>query len=203
MIFKSTKRFANYPCSHQQYQDDGGAGQCAQVHGYSREFIFEFQATTTDAYGWVVGFSSLNKVKEWLDYLFDHTSLWEAADPRLDAAIEMSLKMTPRLFNVRVLPSGVSMEQTALFLSTYINPYILDQTDGRCWISKLEVRENDKNSGIIELTRDDALSQAEWHKNNTNGEMMPHQPFWGQINPNDWVEEINSYTTNRLMDNIE
>jgi len=160
MIFKSTKTFNNLPCSHQQWMDsdeDGviGAGQCAQTHGYSRSFIFEFSCSEVDSYGWVVGFSSLKKVKKWLEYMFDHTSLWESSDPRIDDVLKINDELDIPLYNLRVLPTGVSMEQTALFVSMYINPYIYDTTDGRCWISRLEVRENDKNSGIIELTEED------------------------------------------------
>lgn len=161
MIFKSTKTFYNLPCSHQQWQDadesgNAGTGQCAQTHGYSRSFAFEFCCNEVDDYGWVIGFGSLKKVKNWLEYMFDHTSLWEASDPRIDEVVDANDALSIPMYNMRILPSGVSMEQTALFVSSYMNPYIYEITGGRCWISKLEVRENDKNSGILEMTEDDA-----------------------------------------------
>lgn len=204
MIYKSTKTFYNLPCSHQQYQDADasgipGTGQCAQTHGYSRSFHFEFSCTSPDAYGWVVGFSSLKKVDAWLKYMFDHTSLWEAGDPRLTDVKRMNGQISPSPYRMRILPSGVSMEQTSLFVALHVNPYILNQTADRCWVSKIEVRENDKNSGILEMTRADAINMRSSLASAYNVQpnllsdehTFPRRDEWPSISPADLDRRIN------------
>lgn len=194
MKFKTTKSYRNLPCSHQQWQDADqsqvyGSGQCAKTHGYSREVHLEFTANELDDYGWVVGFGSLKPVKSWLEWLFDHTALWEAGDPRIHEIIKFNESLEIPIYNLRVLPTGVSMEQTALFLSVYLNPYILETTGNRCWISKLEVRENDKNSGIIEFTYEDALKQNRYFRNH-NLEYFPKTQIYQYQSPKSLISEI-------------
>jgi hypothetical protein len=95
-------------------------------------------------------------MKNWLEFMFDHTSLWEAGDPRLQQVQDFNSQLPFPAYNMRVLPSGVSMEQTALFVATHVCPHIANVTGGRCWVSRIEVRENDKNSGILELSKSDS-----------------------------------------------
>ena len=192
MIFKSTKSYYNLPCSHQQHFDSDesgkpGTGVCATTHGYSREFHFEFSSETVDDNGWVIGFGDLKPLKKWLDFMFDHTSLFEANDPRLKSVTKFNEEND--LFNLRVLPSGVSMEQTSLFVSIIANHYILDITEGRCWVSKLEVKENDKNSGILELDKMDAINMREYQRQGN----FPHFPMmkrYKYIAPKEFVDSI-------------
>lgn len=195
MIFKSTKSFYNLPCSHQQWMDaceggEPGTGQCAQTHGYSREIHFEFSAKEVDDYGWVVGFSSLKKVKKWLEFLFDHTSLWEAGDPRVQKVKELNQQMEIPMYNMRIFPTGVSMEQTSLFLALFLNPYIMKETNNRCWISKIEVRENDKNSGLLEMTEEDTIQfQKYFDKHFTD--YFPEDVEYQYMPPKELIKEIN------------
>jgi hypothetical protein len=47
------------------------------------------------------------------------------------------------------------MEGTASFVFDHVDAMIRAQTDGRAWVAKVEVRENDKNSAELErLTSD-------------------------------------------------
>ena len=70
--FKSTKRFTGFPCTHRQWRAES---HCRFVHGYSREFYFEFTATELTKEGWVVDFGGLKEIKNWLDHMFGHTFL--------------------------------------------------------------------------------------------------------------------------------
>ena len=70
--FISTKKFSGYPCTHRQWKAES---HCRFVHGYSREFYFEFSCKNMTREMWVVDFGGLKEVKEWLDYMFDHTFL--------------------------------------------------------------------------------------------------------------------------------
>lgn len=194
MIFKSTKSYYNLPCSHQQWKDCDssgipGTGECAKTHGYSREVHFEFSAEEVDDYGWVIGFGSLKSVKDWLTWLFDHTSLWEAGDPRLEHVVKANNSAEFPFYNLRVLPSGVSMEQSCLFIALFVNPFILDATNGRCWVSRIEVRENDKNSGILELSKEDALKIKQYFDSNIQ-EHLSRKEIYDYISPKDLIQQI-------------
>jgi 6-pyruvoyltetrahydropterin/6-carboxytetrahydropterin synthase len=166
-----------------------GTGQCAKTHGYSRSVHFEFSATEVDDYGWVVGFSSLKPVKAWLEWLFDHTSLWEAGDPRLQQVLEFNKSLDIPIYNIRALPSGVSMEQSVLFIAMHLQNYILTTTNERCWISRLEVRENDKNSGIIEFSNADAMQLQRYAQKNEL-EYFPTQEVYEYIAPRNLIDKI-------------
>ena len=54
--YTSTKTYRNLPCAHRQWKHDG---HCAYIHGYSREYTFNFDAESMDQHGWVVGFGDL------------------------------------------------------------------------------------------------------------------------------------------------
>lgn len=194
MIFKSTKSYYNMPCSHQQWKDADqsgipGTGECAKTHGYSREVHFEFTATEVDEYGWVVGFGALKPVKDWLTWLFDHTSLWEASDPRLEKVIEFNKTLDFPVNNIRVLPFGVSMEQSSFFIALFVVPFILKETNNRCWVSKIEVRENDKNSAILELTKEDAFKIQDYFSREIK-DHLSRKEIYEYIPPHDIIRQI-------------
>lgn len=154
ITLKSTKAYHKLPCAHAQFQDYDGP--CKTFHGYDRSVIFEFSGSP-DEHGWLVGFGHLKLVKTWLEHVFDHTALAPAQDPRMEDIITAS---EAGLFNLRVLPYGVSMEMSSLFIWEQVNPYIYKITDGRAWVSKVESREHDSNSGFIEITKDTGLRQG-------------------------------------------
>jgi len=142
-MFSSTKSFWNYPCSHRQWKHPG---QCAYIHGYSRSFHFTFGAHTLTDTHFVVDFGSLKAFKAKLDDWFDHTLLINENDPMLPEFRELEVKGAAKL---TVLPN-VGMEGTAHFLWLQMNEFLFTATGGRAFCTKVEVRENDKNSGIFE-----------------------------------------------------
>lgn len=144
-IIKSQKAFHKLPCAHAQFQDFDGP--CKTFHGYDRSVSFEFSGVV-DQYGWLVGFGHLKPVRAFLEYYFDHTAVAPANDPRLADIKEAADK---GLFTLRVLPHGVSMEMSALFIWHQVNPFIHKISDGRAWISRIESREQDSNAATIEV----------------------------------------------------
>jgi 6-pyruvoyl-tetrahydropterin synthase len=186
---KSTKKFKYLPCGHAQFFDkeaDGSPGECASVHGYDREVEFTF-AGDIDDMGWIVPFGELASVKKFLEYYFDHTTVLPANDPRLD-------QLTPELTGpggilgtVRVLPSGVSMEMSSLFVWEHVNHYIWEVTGGRCYVSKVQVFEHDRNSGILEVDKQTALWNA-LNKHDNDDKLLPLIPRWDLENPEDAVK---------------
>lgn len=141
--FKSTKRFTGFPCTHRQWRAES---HCKFVHGYSREFFFEFAAQELTKEGWVVDFGGLKQVKQFLDHTFDHTFLVAQDDPELETFKALDAKGTIML---RVLPNP-GMEGTALFVYQEASKILESLYGKRAWITKIEVRENEKNSAIFE-----------------------------------------------------
>lgn len=81
MSYRIRKRLGGYPCCHRQWRDDG---HCSFLHGYDRWVEIEWEGER-DHRGWVVDFGALKEIKEWLDYMFDHTTLVSPDDPFLAA----------------------------------------------------------------------------------------------------------------------
>lgn len=139
--FTSTKRFSGFPCTHRQWKSDA---HCKYVHGYSREFYFEFAASALSPEGWVVDFGGLKSVKAWLEHMFDHTFLASEDDPFLKTFEELDRQGVVQL---RTLPN-VGMEGTAQYVFEHTDAMIRQLTQGRAWVKSVEVRENEKNSAI-------------------------------------------------------
>ena len=139
--FISTKRFSGFPCTHRQWKAEG---HCRFVHGYSREFYFEFAASTLSKEDWVVDFGGLKEVKAWLDHMFDHTFLAASDDPFLATFKDLDEK---GVIQLRVLPN-CGMEGTAQYVFHEVDQMIRQKTNNRAWVVSVEVRENEKNSAI-------------------------------------------------------
>jgi len=140
--FVSTKRFHGFPCTHRQWR--ASESHCRFIHGYSREFTFEFTCNELTKEGWVVDFGGLKEVKAWLDHMFDHTFLANEDDPYMDKFVQME---KDGIVQLRVMPN-IGMEGTAHYVCEKVNEMIKKDTNGRAWVSMVEVRENEKNSAI-------------------------------------------------------
>lgn len=139
--FRSTKRFIGFPCTHRQWRAES---HCRFVHGYSREFYFEFAASELTKEGWVVDFGGLKEIKSWLDDVFDHTFLVAQDDPKLP---EFQALDKEGVIQLRVLPNP-GMEGTALYVYEKASEILRKLYGERAWITKVEVRENEKNSAF-------------------------------------------------------
>ncbi len=140
--FKSTKVFSGFPCTHRQWRAES---HCRFVHGYSREFHFEFAASELTKEGWVVDFGGLKALKKWLEEIFDHTFLIASDDPELETFKSLDAK---KLIQLRILPNP-GMEGSALFVYEEATKILQSLYGTRAWITRVEVRENDKNSAIF------------------------------------------------------
>lgn len=140
-IFFSTKNFIGFPCTHRQWRAES---HCRFVHGYSRSFYFEFASSSLTKEGWVVDFGGLKEVKAWLEEMFDHTFLASSDDPELEVFKELDKR---GVIQLRVLPNA-GMEGTAKFVYDQVDSMVKQMTKGRAWVTKVECRENEKNSAI-------------------------------------------------------
>lgn len=141
--YTSTKTFKGFPCTHRQWRAES---HCRFVHGYSREFYFEFACNKLTQELWVMDFGDLKEVKSWLEYMFDHTFLVANDDPYLESFEKMN---DDGIIQLRTLPNA-GMEGTAKFVYDEVNKMIHKKTDNRVWVTKVEVRENEKNSAYYQ-----------------------------------------------------
>lgn len=185
----STKVFENLPCGHAQWFDlepDGSPGDCASVHGYDRSVKLTFSGSVDD-HGWIVPFGELKEVKKWLEYYFDHTTVLPADDPRLGDLTDALTRKGGILATLRVLPYGVSMEMSALFIWEHLNPFIMSVTEGRCHISRVDSIEHQRNAAFIEVDYHTAHNQAHKYGN----VFLPMQPKWEWRSPKTALGLIN------------
>lgn len=192
----STKSFMNMPCAHAQFFDkneDGTPGHCAALHGYDRSFHFVFSGTV-DENGWLIPFGKLKPVKDFLEYYFDHTSVLPANDPRLDLIPDSMTGPGGIINTLRVLPYGVSMEMSSLFVWEYVNEYIDQITNGRVYVSRVEIKEHERNSAFITVDRKTARKDADDVREDLllkGRPSLPQMQFWDFVMPKAAVLSIN------------
>lgn len=140
-LYTSTKKFTGFPCTHRQWRAES---HCRFVHGYSREFYFEFACNERTVEGWVVDFGGLKDVKQLLEHTFDHTFLAASDDPELGTWRQLDSR---GIIQLRILPNP-SMEGTAEWVYQQVDKMVRNSTQRRAWVTLVEVRENEKNSAI-------------------------------------------------------
>ncbi len=146
MKYISTKTYGAEPGFAVAYRQWRAESHCRFVHAYSREFLFEFAASELTKEGWVVDFGGLKELKQWLDQVFDHTFLIAQDDPELETFKALDQRGAIQL---RVLPNP-GMEGSAEYVYHEATKILESLYGKRAWITKVEVRENDKNSAIFE-----------------------------------------------------
>lgn len=188
---KSTKIFKYLPCGHAQFFDkepDGSPGECASVHGYDREVEFTF-AGDIDDMGWIVPFGELKPIKEFLEYYFDHVTVLPANDPRI-GDIPDKLKEPGGIFGtLRVLPSGVSMEMSSLFIWEHVNAYVVAITEGRCYVERVRVYEHNRNDAMCEVDEDTARENGSAYLQKF-GTTLPMKSEWAWEAPKDLLKRL-------------
>lgn len=94
--FYSTKTYGNdrgLSCVFRQWKSTHS--HCSLLHGYSIGVKVVFECETLDERNWVMDFGGLKDFKNWLEYMFDHTTLIAKDDPFLETFKALSdLKST-------------------------------------------------------------------------------------------------------------
>ncbi len=187
---KATKVFKYLPCGHAQYFDresDGSHGECASVHGYDRSVEFTF-AGDIDEHGWIVPFGELKPIKDFLEYYFDHVTVLPADDPRIGQITDELTAPGGILGTLRILPSGVSMEMSSVFIWEHVNHYIYKVTNGRCYVERVRVYEHDRNDAMCEV--DETTAKADAQRKMMSGETLPMKPRWDWEAPKAAMERL-------------
>ena len=138
--FKSTKLFDGYSTAFRQWR--AAHSHCSFLHGYAIKFKVTF-AGKLDELNWVCDFGSFkrNGIKEYMTYMFDHTTIIAADDPSLEDFKKLAKK---NLIQLRVM-DDVGCEKFAEFVFNYLNEKILKETDGRVSVHKVQCWEHSEN----------------------------------------------------------
>jgi len=155
--FTSTKVFDGFSTCFRQWKAE--TTHCRFLHGYGISFKLWFEGELDDR-NWVWDFGGMKRAKgtidgkspkDWFDYMFDHTVIVAEDDPQLDKYfVKLERNGTIQL---RVVPA-TGAEKFAEFIYNKVNPFIVEETDGRVKIAKVEFREHGKNTAIYEPGQD-------------------------------------------------
>jgi len=148
--FQSTKVFDGFSTVFRQWKAE--TTHCRFLHGYGVSFKLYFEGEL-DERNWVWDFGGMKRAKgkidgmtpkAWFDYMFDHTFVVAEDDPYLASFVKMQ---EAGVAQVRVVPA-TGAERFAKFIHDKVNPFIVEETEGRVSITKVEFREHNKNNAI-------------------------------------------------------
>jgi 6-pyruvoyltetrahydropterin/6-carboxytetrahydropterin synthase len=151
-MFQSTKLFDGFSCVFRQWKAEGT--HCRFLHGYGVSFRIWFEGEL-DEKNWVWDFGGMNRAnctidgknpKEWMDYMFDHTTIIAEDDPGMGGFKTMDQL---GIIQLRIIPA-VGAEQFAKYIFEKINTFIQEETSGRVKVARVEFMEHAKNTAIYE-----------------------------------------------------
>ena len=165
--YQSTKLFDNYSVAIRQHKAQHS--HCQLLHGYALEFKVWFESiepieeNQLDEMNWIMdygGFKALpkggesieelkktgNGLKDWMDYMWDHTLLIEKDDPQLETFQYMQ---ELGLCHLRVM-DRIGAESAAKMVYDKFNDVMSRIGGGRVKVVKVECWEAPKNSSIYE-----------------------------------------------------
>ena len=150
--FQSTKLFDGFSCVFRQWKAEGT--HCRFLHGYGISFRVWFEGEL-DERNWVWDFGGMKRAKgtiddknpkEWMDYMFDHTTIIAEDDPGLGGFKTMDQL---GIIQLRILPA-VGAEQFAKYIFEKLNTFVQEETSGRVKVARVEFMEHAKNTAIYE-----------------------------------------------------
>lgn len=150
MKFQSTKVFDGYSTVFRQWRADGT--HCKFLHGYGISFKIVFEGNL-DERNWVWDFGGMKRAKtwidgmqpkQWMDHMFDHTTIIAEDDPYLENFKEM---WKDGIIQLRIIPA-TGAEQFAKFIYDKVSKFIKIETEGRVRVVSVEFMEHNKNTAI-------------------------------------------------------
>ena len=146
--FQSTKLFDGFSCVFRQWKAKDT--HCRFMHGYGVSFRVWFEGSLDDR-NWVWDFGGMKRAKtqiegkspkEYFNFMFDHTLVIAEDDPWKEAFLQME---EAGVAQVRVIPA-TGAEKFAEFIYNKVNPFVLEETDGRVRVVKVKFMEHGKNA---------------------------------------------------------
>lgn len=150
MKFQSTKIFDGYSTVFRQWRAKDT--HCSFLHGYGISFKIVFEGDL-DERNWVWDFGGMKRAKntidgmnpkQWMDNMFDHTTIIAEDDPYLENFKEM---WKDGIIQLRIIPA-TGAEQFAKFIYDKVSEFIKIETNNRVRVVSVEFKEHNKNSAI-------------------------------------------------------
>jgi len=150
--FQSTKLFDGFSTVFRQWRAEGT--HCKFLHGYGVSFRVWFEGEL-DERNWVWDFGGMKRAKgnidgknpkEWMDYMFDHTTIVATDDPGIGGFRTMN---ELGIIQLREL-EAVGAEQFAKYVFEKLNTFVQEETSGRVSVVRVEFMEHNKNTAIYE-----------------------------------------------------
>jgi len=150
--FQSTKLFDGFSTVFRQWKAEGT--HCKFLHGYGVSFRVWFEGEL-DERNWVWDFGGMKRAKgnidgknpkEWMDYMFDHTTIVATDDPGIGGFRTMN---ELGIIQLREL-DAVGAEQFAKYIFEKLNIFVQEETGGRVSVVRVEFMEHAKNTAIYE-----------------------------------------------------
>jgi 6-pyruvoyltetrahydropterin/6-carboxytetrahydropterin synthase len=150
--YLSTKRFENFSVALRQHKAQHS--HCKLLHGYALEFkvwfasVEELEEKQLDEMSWIVdyGLFSRNGLKQWMNEMFDHTTLIEKDDPQLET---FKFLEELGLCDLRIM-NAMGAESCAKLVFDKFNDVFSKTEGGRVKVVRVECFENKNNSSIYE-----------------------------------------------------
>jgi len=146
--FQSSKVFDGFYTVFRQWKAE--TTHCSKLHGYGISFKVYFEGDLDDR-NWVWDFGGMKRAKtlidgkspkEYFDFMFDHTLIVAEDDPYAKAFAQMH---DAGVAQVRFIPA-TGAEKFAEFIFNKVNPFVLEETDGRVRVTKVKFMEHGKNA---------------------------------------------------------
>ncbi|MEZ4752719.1 MAG: 6-carboxytetrahydropterin synthase [Bdellovibrionota bacterium] len=131
-----TKIWDDLTFTHRQYSHQS---KCSRIHGHNWKLELTFACKETDNYGFVIDYSALEYINDWIRKNLDHTNIFAEQDPALSVLHELESD----LFQIVVVQNS-STEGIAEFIHDSLNPMVLSQTKERAWMNKVKLWEFSK-----------------------------------------------------------
>jgi len=150
--FQSTKIFDGFSTVFRQWKAEDT--HCRFLHGYAVEFKVTFEGDL-DYRNWVWDFGGMKRsktkidgmsAKEWMDYTFDHTTVIAEDDPEKEFFTTLD---DCGVIQLRIL-EATGAEKFSEYIFNKLNEFVIQETDSRVKIIRVEFSENKKNTAIYE-----------------------------------------------------
>ena len=145
MTYRSSKTFGNergLSCAFRQWKADS---HCQYLHGYSIGVTIMFEARELDHRHWVYDFGGTKWIKNYLDEMFDHTTLVAKDDPAKPYLQQLD---NLGVCQVRIV-DRTGCEGFAEMIYLKIKDRVREETDGRVSVSQVTVFEHAANSAEV------------------------------------------------------
>lgn len=154
-IIRSTKTYPFSTGLSIAFRQPNADSHCHFIHGYAPSVHFEFGAKEKDKNGWVLDYGACKELKTWLQENFDHKTLVAWNDPYLSYFKE-GHKLG--LLDLRVV-KATGMEAFAEEIATMCQQWVGQITQGRVFLTRLEMKEHEGNGVIIHLVEPNPFHQ--------------------------------------------